>query len=284
MPILELKDSTPKACKKVQQSLEHGQVVFLPHGGFQLKTEEHVLLDESVLAPKQKNISYHHHFQSLSHFNPAYPEKQLLTHAMLQRFALYAKNLVNTMFPGFEKELEMGRTSYRPAKVEGRMTSLLKDDTRLHVDAFSTTPVHTKRILRVFSNINPNLEPRVWHVGEAFEDVLKTFHAKLPTYSPLKASLLSTFKLTKSKRSHYDHLMLALHDQMKMDEHYQKVVNKTKFAFPTDSTWMVFTDQVSHAALSGQFLLEQSFYLPVDSQLFPECSPLHQWRTYEPTL
>ncbi len=132
---------------------------------------------------------------------------------MLQRFALYSQSIINTMFPGYEKGLEMGRTSYRPAKVEGRVTSLLKDDTRLHVDAFSATPVHGKRILRVFANINPHLEPRVWHVGEAFEDVLKTFHTKLPRYSPWKASLLSAFKLTKSKRSHYDHLMLALHDE-----------------------------------------------------------------------
>lgn len=284
MSILEINDSTPKACKHVQKSLEYGQVVFLPQGGFQLKENEMPLLNELFLAPKQKNISYHHRFQSLSHFNQNYPENQLIAHAMMQRFALYAKDLIDQMFPGFKEGLEMGRTSYRPAKVEGRVSSLLKDDTRLHVDAFSTTPVHGKRILRVFSNINPHDQPRIWHVGEPFADVLNRFEATLPRYSSWKSSMLTVLKLTKSKRSHYDHLMLCLHNQMKRDEHYQQTVKKTEFAFPSNSTWMVFTDQVSHAALSGQYLLEQTFYLPVNCQHYPELSPLHQWRTYQPDL
>ncbi|MHA0111145.1 Kdo hydroxylase family protein [Klebsiella pneumoniae] len=36
----------------------------------------------------------------------------------------------------------------------------------------------------------------------------------------------------------------------------------------------MFTDQVSHAALAGQFCLEQTFLLPVTAQQFPEKSPL----------
>ena len=35
------------------------------------------------------------------------------------------------------------------------------------------------------------------------------------------------------------------------------------------------TDKVSHAALSGQFLLEQTFYLPVQAMKDPNLSPLH---------
>src|SRR2546429_2712052 len=36
-------------------------------------------------------------------------------------------------------------------------------------------------------------------------------------------------------------------------------------SFPVGSTWMAFTDQVSHAAMAGQHLLEQTFYLPLTS-------------------
>ena len=50
---------------------------------------------------------------------------------------------------------------------------------------------------------------------------------------------------------------------MKADLRYQTEVNQTTFDFPAGSTWMTFTDQVSHAAVSGQFLLEQTFYVPV---------------------
>jgi hypothetical protein len=37
---------------------------------------------------------------------------------------------------------------------------------------------------------------------------------------------------------------------------------------------MAFTDQVSHAAMAGQYQLEQTFLLPVDAMRAPEGSPL----------
>ena len=37
---------------------------------------------------------------------------------------------------------------------------------------------------------------------------------------------------------------------------------------------MVFTDQVSHAALAGHFALEQTFYLPVSAMVTPDTAPL----------
>ena len=61
------------------------------------------------------------------------------------------------------------RTSYRPFGAAGRAVSWRKDDTRLHVDAFPSRPNRGERILRVFCNVNPNGEDRVWRVGETFE-------------------------------------------------------------------------------------------------------------------
>jgi len=39
-------------------------------------------------------------------------------------------------------------------------------------------------------------------------------------------------------------------------------------------TWIVFTDRVMHAALAGQFLLEQTFYLPVAAMRDASRAPL----------
>jgi len=39
-------------------------------------------------------------------------------------------------------------------------------------------------------------------------------------------------------------------------------------------SWIAFTDQVSHAAMAGQYQLEQTFLLPVDAMRSPEQSPL----------
>ncbi len=68
--------------------------------------------------------------------------------------------------------------------------------------------------------------------------------------------------------------MLHLHDKMKADLRYQVEVPQQEIHFPPGSSWITQTDQVSHAAMSGQYLLEQTFYLPVDAMKNPEHSPL----------
>jgi hypothetical protein len=68
--------------------------------------------------------------------------------------------------------------------------------------------------------------------------------------------------------------MLALHDAAKADDAYQADAPRQTLSFPTGMTWMVFTDAVPHAALSGSFALEQTFILPVDAMLDPDASPL----------
>ena len=69
-------------------------------------------------------------------------------------------------------------------------------------------------------------------------------------------------------------MMLQLHDRMKADDEYQKLSPQTAVDFPPGTTWMAFTDQVSHAAMAGQYQLEQTFYLPVDKMIDPSQSPL----------
>ena len=68
--------------------------------------------------------------------------------------------------------------------------------------------------------------------------------------------------------------MLQLHDRMKADLHYQSTAEQTACAFQAGSTWMAFTDQVSHAAMAGQYALEQTFYLPVEYMADPSQAPL----------
>ena len=68
--------------------------------------------------------------------------------------------------------------------------------------------------------------------------------------------------------------MLSLHDAAKRDEEYQRSSAQIKFCFPAGSTWICYTDQVMHAALAGQYVLEQTFHLDIDAMVAPERSPL----------
>ncbi|MGZ3239483.1 MAG: Kdo hydroxylase family protein, partial [Burkholderiaceae bacterium] len=145
---------------------------------------------------------------------------------------------------------------------------------RMHVDAFPSRPNYGERILRVFTNVNPSGEPRVWRIGEPFETVAKRFLPRAKPYSAWQAKVINALHITKSLRSEYDHLMLQLHDGMKSDLDYQRDAPQITMPFPAGCVWICFSDQASHAVMSGQYMMEQTFHLPVAQQYDPEASPL----------
>jgi hypothetical protein len=254
-------------------SLEGGKILLFPHLPFQLQHQETKFLSPLYNDKKAKNISYLPNTQTLR-CAPCSEQDRAQLKDMVARFSQYATQLIHHLFPAYVKALEVGRTSYRPVEVLGRQQSYRQDDTRLHVDAFPATPNQGRRLLRVFSNINPNGVDRVWRVGEPFENVAQRFLPQVPKQRCGSAALLKALKITKSYRTAYDHIMLQIHDRMKADMHYQQTVDQEVVRFNPGMTWIVQTDHVSHAAMSGQFLLEQTFYLPVEAMVVPERSPL----------
>ncbi|MBA2649213.1 MAG: Kdo hydroxylase family protein [Legionella sp.] len=260
--------------------LERGKILFFPEYFFSDVPE--LFLSESILDGSRKNISYDSQKKTLSAFKKNKQGLEEELRKMMQAYADFSFQLLVKTLPSYSTHLCWGRTSFRPAQIKGRTTSKRKDDTRLHVDSFAASPVNGLRILRVFCNVNPNNEPRVWNLGEPFPQVLERFACKINTYNKLKSHALKWIRATKTFRTPYDHYMLELHDKMKLDDEYQSNVQKTQVDFPSQSTWIVFTDHVSHAALSGQHLLEQTSYLPVEKMAFPEHSPLKQWQKIKP--
>ncbi len=87
---------------------------------------------------------------------------------------------------------------------------------------------------------------------------------------PGKSWLLSALGVTHGRRSLYDELMLSLHDTAKLDSAYQQNSPRQEVKFPPGCCWLVFTDQVLHAALGGEFALEQTFHLDVSEMTEPE--------------
>lgn len=243
-------------------ALETGKVIYLPKLAFDFLDHEQIFLATQYSSPKSKNISYHPEHIALQGAICTKTEHMQLCRLM-QRYAVYCKQLVCNLLPEYKNLLQQGRISFRPIEIMGRKpASYRKDDTRLHVDAFPATPMLGKRILRVFTNVNPDNKPRVWRLGAPFPKVVEYFHRKLRKPFQGTASSLYLLKITKEKRTLYDHYMLQLHNAMKADEAYQQQVPQLEFQFPSGSSWIVYTDQVSHAAMSGQYVLEQTFYLP----------------------
>lgn len=253
--------------------LEEGLLLFLPRLVFDLSAEERRFLSPRYLATGAKNISFNANNHSIKGLN-AHESEQAEVKALLARFASQAQTLIAQLFPNYVAHLKIGRTSLRTTEVSGRQTSWRKDDRRLHVDAFPANPNQGQRILRVFSNVNPEGKPRVWRIGEPFESMAKRFLPTLKRPMPGYCRALHWLKITKSYRTEYDHIMLQLHDGMKKNLDYQRQAPQTQVSFPSNSSWVVQTDQVSHAAVQGQHLLEQTFYLPHTAMQSPDLSPL----------
>jgi 3-deoxy-D-manno-octulosonic acid hydroxylase-like protein len=182
--------------------------------------------------------------------------------------------LVSDLFPAYAGSLERARTSFRPQEIEGRAYSPRHDDRRLHVDAFPSTPMRGRRILRVFTNVAGDGALRHWRVGEPFADFARKFTPRLKAPLPGSSWLLSQLHITKSRRSAYDHYMLGLHDGAKLDLDYQARAPRADLNFAPGNTWLCYSDQVLHAALSGHGAMEQSFYLPVSAMADPSTTPL----------
>jgi len=261
---------TPDAQQTAVRALEAGSVLALPHVNFALTLDERRFLSPQWSDGRAKNISLDGAVLKGARGTPA--DRALLA-AMIARFAASAAELVTTLFPRYAPYVKRARTSFRPQPAVGRNVSWRKDDSRLHVDAFPSRPNRGERILRVFSNVNPT-EDRVWRVGEPFETMAKTLLPRVRRPLPGAAVALAGFFVTKGLRSEYDHLMLGLHDQAKADLAYQRQCEQQLVRFAPGTTWLCFSDQVMHAAVSGQYMLEQTIHLPLAALYDPTHSPL----------
>ena len=253
-------------------ALETGKVLYFPRLTFRLKEEERRFLDPAVNAEGARSIT----LEGSGRFKGAAgdPATQAALAAMVARFRAHAQQLVESLLPHYRDAVRMATTSYRPKLVETRQQTWRADDRRLHVDAFAGRPNHGERILRVFANINQNGVPRVWRIGEPFEDMAKKFLPRVERYRPMQARWNRLLRKTKKLRTEYDHLMLQFHDQMKLDPDYQQNAPQLTMPFAAGSVWVCFSDHTLHAAMSGQYMMEQTLNLPPSAQYDPAQSPL----------
>ncbi|MDR0219076.1 MAG: Kdo hydroxylase family protein [Enterobacteriaceae bacterium] len=255
-------------------SLELGKVLYLPKLSFSLMPEEQQLLREDTVKAGRKNISYRPGGNTIT--GVALQANEQFVHVMMQRYYQSCQQLIENLLPIYAPVLHTPVNSLRvhPVTAWKADNSWRKDDSRLHVDAFPSRPIQGQRILRIFTNINPTGEPRVWRVGDKFPLIADQFLPATRSYSRLNSWLQHKLGITKSRRTHYDHLMLGLHDAMKANQSYQQQGAQLEVQFPAGSSWICYSDQTPHAAMSGQFMLEQTYLLPISEMASPENSPL----------
>ena len=272
-PILSVtREGAAAGVPSLVEALEGGSVLVFRDLDFPLDAFEARFVERPFADGKAKNVNIRGEKAELKGAAGS-DEEQARLRALLIRYRDFAKALIARHLPEYDGKLTFAGTSYRPFDVDKRKLSWRRDDTRMHVDAFPSNPLGERRILRIFRNINGEGQPRLWRVGEDFGSMAEQFLPKLPAYSGLKASALAALKITKAKRSEYDHLMLHLHDALKQDMAYQETAPQADVEFQPGETWVTFSDLVMHGAMGGRYMLEQTAYLAVADQADPDKSP-----------
>jgi hypothetical protein len=271
----EIREWRPSPTAALQRhaisDLEAGNVLYFPHLGFPFENGEEAMVN-SALALRPSDIRYRHGSDKLQGLNAQLLVRDHVAQILL-RFSDHSFALVCALFPSYHLQIHPDTTRLDTTEAAERHHSRGRDSTRLHVDALPSTPLGDRRILRVCCNVNPNEQPRIWRIGQPFESYAARYAPLIQPPLPGTHRLLHLLGATETKRSLYDHYVLVLRKLGELDDEWQRRSPQERFAFAPGSTWMCLSDAVLHATVSGRFLLEQTFHLPLSAMRHPERSP-----------
>ena len=263
--------------------LEEGHILLFPTSPIDIPAEDRAFLLEQRLVGgvRHKNIAYLPGEDRVKNYVRQKPGDDERLLAAVRRYSERAIDFVKTLLPSYAPGLGIDYASFRPEEEAGRKLPTRSRNDLLHVDAFPTRPVRGDRILRIFTNINPEA-PRVWVTAETFEELAERFAVASGLLDRVRRGgarravqrVANAVGLPVPARSPYDEFMLGFHHFLKENAEYQASARKLRSEFAPGATWMVYTDMVSHSVLSGRYALEQTFIVSRDVLALPEKAPI----------
>ena len=270
------------------QRLEEGNILFFPQTPVPLTEESRAFLLGLGHShrPFHKNLAYKPLQDRIAgaDLQSADPNAARQLQYILRDYSQRVLQFLTGFLAPYQARWQIDYASYRPLQEKNRALPLHKRNDLLHTDAFPTRPTQGARILRFFNNIHPE-ETREWIVGEPFRALLPHFapnEIRLPSpeagwqfWARTALGKLGLNSLLPGlRRSPYDRFMLRFHDFLKENSAYQNSGWREAVSLPPGSSWMVYTDMVPHAVLSGQCALEQTVLVAPEAMIAPEHAPL----------
>jgi hypothetical protein len=280
----------------IADALESSHIVFFPRCPIPLPDEATLRYLRTDLPSqlKLKNVSYHPEADRVTGLeaDPATGERlrQILKGHLADVSAFLAQQI-----PHLTRDWTIGTCSVRPIQERGRNLKPHASNELVHLDAGAYGATDGDRILRFFVNFNDH-EDRVWASKGSIEQIVSRFgHAaglvdadgrlavRLTKSAPdraLSGLVGGLARLNPLARvldtTPYDRAMRRLHNYMKDDPAFRSDVRDyEEIRFPPYSAWMVFTDSVSHASLSGQFALVTTIIVRREHMKHPEFAPFN---------
>lgn len=283
-------DAAPEA---IRDTLEASGVVYFEKSPVPLPSAEDLVFLRETLPSQHrvKNISYHPESDSIPRFE-ASADVQNRVKGILQAHRQGVERFFSNAVPSWVPHWTVGTTSFRSSEERGRDLKPRSSNEIVHIDAGAYGATNGNRILRFFVNVNPT-EDRVWGTKGSFGDLLAHYpelgvaarggrdRIKLDKgpadklYSGVVDRLSKVYPLLKViDSSPYDRAMRRIHNYMKDTESFQNdLARYQEIRFPPFSAWSVFTDGISHSAVSGRFALITTILVPLANLSRPELAP-----------
>jgi hypothetical protein len=260
------------SAEDLYRGLEAGDILFFRRMPWPLPEGDQAYLRglSQTSSAYHKNIAYRPASDRVTGFDPEGVSDPDKLRSIMRAFSLSVLEGLRSLLPRYMDDCRVDYASFRSVEEEGRNLSFNKRNDLLHIDAFPTRPTGGDLILRTFVNINP-ARSRVWLTSDPFEPLARQYAGPAGWAKMARPSVLARLF---ARRSPYDRFMLRFHDYLKRNEEYQKNSAKYRWEFPPGSAWIVFTDIVPHAVISGQYALEQTVIVRREKLLSPERAPI----------
>ena len=279
---------------RLVERLERGDVLLFPPGALTLPPQEDLeyLRRELGAAIKLKNISYHPEGDYLSGIKRD-PVRARRVRAVLFEHNREVQALLRGRLPEYAADWRVGKVNFRPLQERGRELPRHSSNELLHVDAFASGATHGDRVLRFFTNIHPT-QSRLWKSAGLFPALFDEFREPAGIASIGESGLrpglperafsgllhavarMGVAQPLAVDTSPYDRAMHRFHNYLKDDDTFQRDEGRcVRMEFPPFHSWAVLTDMVSHAAISGQHALVNTFYVKQSCCVHPELSPIN---------
>ena len=273
------RDATQHLGSQFCRWLEEGKILYFAASPFALTVEESGVLLRQRQSNRRwhKNIAYRPREDRVSGFDHKHVDAARL-HEVLRSFSQRTVSFAAALLPQYARSWRLDFASFRPLEEQGRQLRLHARNDLIHIDSFPKRPTYGDRILRIFMNINPHAE-RHWITGEPLDVLARSMGTDF-AHQFLRPARRSAWRAI-ARRLHlpvlpfsaYDQAMRGIHQSMKENTSFQQSCRKHHSHFPPGSAWLVFTDSVPHAVVSGQYALEQTVIVPRGAMLSPEKSP-----------
>lgn len=241
---------------------------------------------------KRKNVSYHPEADRVTGLDDNSPNAKL-AHTILKNHRDRVTEFLREVMPTLSRNIKAGTCSFRPLEEKGRNLKPHASNELVHIDAGAYGATNGDRILRFFVNVNPTTD-RVWRSKGAFPELFQRFGTEAGLHDSLSPTLergplgkMRTGLLHGLARaglplapvldsSPYDRVMRKFHNYMKDTPEFQQSMEQdVTIHFAPFSAWMVLTDMVSHASVSGQHALVYTGILPLRDCRLPELAPFN---------